>query len=306
MNVVGTPRTATAEDAEAVLELNLLRDLAEVGEANSTIDEVRSDLATDGLVSAVVDDPQGGLLGYVWVEHAPGHSKSWGDVILRPGASPAVGSVMVNWLRKTAAEIGPGLPVHVFADTGSKVKRRLYEVAGGEVVRRFYRMAVRFDDASTFDVPVLGEGVDIRGLTRSDADLRAMHAVIDVAFLDHFGHESDSYERWLQHTVEGVASDLGLWWIATVYGEPAAGVYGVELPEAGYVDTLGTLREYRGRGIGRALLLTAFREFHRRGFRKVVLGVDTANPTGALGLYESVGMKAEHEGLRYELPPLER
>jgi hypothetical protein len=54
------------------------------------------------------------------------------------------------------------------------------------------------------------------------------------------------------------------------------------------------------------LLLTSFREFHRRGFRKVVLGVDSANPTGALGLYESAGMKAEHEGLRYELPPLAR
>jgi mycothiol synthase len=88
-----------------------------------------------------------------------------------------------------------------------------------------------------------------------------------------------------------------------VAGEPAAGLYGSTLPAAGYVDTLGTLRPYRGQGIGRALLLTAFAEYYRRGLRKVVLGVDATSATGALDLYQSAGMKAEHEGLRYELPP---
>jgi ribosomal protein S18 acetylase RimI-like enzyme len=84
----------------------------------------------------------------------------------------------------------------------------------------------------------------------------------------------------------------------------AAGLYGSELPAAGYVDSLGTLRAYRGRGLGRALLLTSFAEFYRRGHRKVTLGVDAESPTGALGLYESAGMTAEQEGWRYELAPL--
>jgi ribosomal protein S18 acetylase RimI-like enzyme len=63
------------------------------------------------------------------------------------------------------------------------------------------------------------------------------------------------------------------------------------------------LREFRGRGLGRALLLTAFAEFHRRGERKVSLGVDASNPSGAVALYESVGMSTHHQAALYEFVP---
>jgi len=50
----------------------------------------------------------------------------------------------------------------------------------------------------------------------------------------------------------------------------------------------------RRRGVGHALLLRAFVDFHERGFRRVVLGVDAESPTGAVGLYESAGMRVLH------------
>jgi ribosomal protein S18 acetylase RimI-like enzyme len=134
---------------------------------------------------------------------------------------------------------------------------------------------------------------------------RTMHRLVDTAFEDHFGHEPMSYEVW-ERGASAECSDPSLYWIATVDGEPAAGLYGCRLPEVGYVDSLGTLREFRGRGLGRALLLTAFEEFRRRGVPRVSLAVDAASPTGALGLYESAGMSATYESLRYELPPAAR
>jgi ribosomal protein S18 acetylase RimI-like enzyme len=76
-----------------------------------------------------------------------------------------------------------------------------------------------------------------------------------------------------------------------------------EIPH-GHVGTLGTLKDARGKGIGTLLLRTAFAEFHRRGHRKVTLGVDSENGTGAVKLYESVGMHAAAEWPLYELPPL--
>jgi phosphinothricin acetyltransferase len=45
------------------------------------------------------------------------------------------------------------------------------------------------------------------------------------------------------------------------------------------------------RGIGRALLLTAFDALRRRGIAAAELGVDSESPTGATRLYESVGMR---------------
>lgn len=57
---------------------------------------------------------------------------------------------------------------------------------------------------------------------------------------------------------------------------------------------LGVRRPWRGRGIGRALLLTAFVAVHIRGGEAVELGVDAANPSGATRLYEDVGMRELH------------
>jgi ribosomal protein S18 acetylase RimI-like enzyme len=207
-------------------------------------------------------------------------------------------------VREQARELAPGKPAHLFSDASNEVKQQVYAEAGGVVIRRFFRMSISFRDDEVIDVPSPRPGVVLRNLTADETDLRTMHALVDTAFADHFGHEAESFEAWRRHTVDGSCGDLSLWWLATVGGRPAAGLYGSVLPESGYVDTLGTLREYRGRGLARLLLLTAFAEFHRRGLRKVALGVDATNPTGAVALYESVGMRAEHQGLRHELPPL--
>ncbi len=51
------------------------------------------------------------------------------------------------------------------------------------------------------------------------------------------------------------------------------------------------------------LLRTAFAELHAHGYRRIALGVDAANPTGAVALYESVGRRADQEWRVYELPP---
>jgi ribosomal protein S18 acetylase RimI-like enzyme len=48
-------------------------------------------------------------------------------------------------------------------------------------------------------------------------------------------------------------------------------------------------------------LETAFAEFHRRGYRRAGLSVDATNPTGAVALYESVGMKSLYEAILYEV-----
>jgi len=58
----------------------------------------------------------------------------------------------------------------------------------------------------------------------------------------------------------------------------------------GWVDNLAVLRPWRQKGLGMALLLHSFAEFHRRGIYTVGLGVDSQNLTGATRLYERAGM----------------
>jgi hypothetical protein len=55
-----------------------------------------------------------------------------------------------------------------------------------------------------------------------------------------------------------------------------------------------------GGGDRPALLLSAFREFYRRGQTRVALALDAGNDTGAPQLYESVGMRIAWQADVYE------
>ena len=65
--------------------------------------------------------------------------------------------------------------------------------------------------------------------------------------------------------------------------------------DMGWVQSLSVRRPWRRAGLGRALLLNAFRQFHERGERRIGLGVDAESPTGATRLYERAGMKVAEE-----------
>jgi ribosomal protein S18 acetylase RimI-like enzyme len=84
-------------------------------------------------------------------------------------------------------------------------------------------------------------------------------------------------------------------YLAELDGEPVGLLVGTRQFEpdedAGYVRTLGVRPAGRGRGVGTALLRDYFARSHRDGRRAVLLHVDVANVTGALRVYESVGMR---------------
>ena len=58
----------------------------------------------------------------------------------------------------------------------------------------------------------------------------------------------------------------------------------------GYVGVLGVLKPFRGRGLAQLLLRRAFVHYRDLGRRATLLSVDASNATGAVALYERVGM----------------
>ena len=66
-----------------------------------------------------------------------------------------------------------------------------------------------------------------------------------------------------------------------------------------WVDKLAVAREFRHRGIARALLRTAFVRSHHRGYAWTSLSTDSR--TGALSLYERIGMTIHRSFTRYGL-----
>lgn len=292
-------REVTVKDVDAILDLMTAVDLAELGEPDHTPDDVRPAIG-EAFRGWVVEEPEG-LTGYGWVHRRPDHSSVAADVTVRPGRTDLY-LPLLDLVRPAARELDPQLPLQISAASQMGAKRRVLEAAGGRIVRRFLRMAVELPDEPAPRLPEPPAGVEIRGLTDDEADLRAMHGVVDTAFGEHFGYAGTTFEDWQQRLDEQGLNDRSLWWLAYVDGVPAAGLMAAMARSGGYVDTLGTLREFRGSGLGRALLLTSFAEFHARGCRKVMLGVDADNHTGAVELYQSLGMSAVIEGLLYELP----
>ena len=71
-------------------------------------------------------------------------------------------------------------------------------------------------------------------------------------------------------------------------------------PRFGWIGVLGVRPRWRRRGLATALLHQSFRDFRRRGATRVGLGVDAENMTGAVRLYERVGMHVVRRNDTYE------
>lgn len=68
-----------------------------------------------------------------------------------------------------------------------------------------------------------------------------------------------------------------------------------------YVAYVGTLPDYRGRGLATNLLAHTLHACKAAGFDSSSLDVDTANPTGALGIYERAGYAVRYRQDNYKL-----
>ncbi|MBE0634472.1 GNAT family N-acetyltransferase [Candidatus Bipolaricaulota bacterium] len=129
-------------------------------------------------------------------------------------------------------------------------------------------------------------------------DLPAISRTILEAFRNHWGfvkrEHAEDVSRYRQSLDDDPDIDPAVWHVAQEEGEVVGVCLGTTKysgdENQAYIFTLGVRDRWRGRGIGRALLVHAFATFYRHHRTHVDLDVDTNNLTGALKLYEGVGM----------------
>ncbi len=116
--------------------------------------------------------------------------------------------------------------------------------------------------------------------------------MLEEAFQDHWDFVPTPFEEFLDQNVHQEDFDPGLWIVAVDGDRRLVGVLaGAAHSDRGSVDLLGVLRSHRGRGIASALLRRGFAALRSRGMARVRLNVDSDNPTGAVSLYERMGMR---------------
>lgn len=283
-------RAPTAGDADAVANV-----LAVAGQTVLDAYFLRDewsragfDLTTD---SWVVVDGEGTVIAYAQaLRDEPSIVEGWG-VVHPKHRGRGIGASLMNRIEQRAPELVAGLPSVRFRhaiDAGDRAAAAMLRARGLRPVRHFWHM--RIDLVGPVEPGPAPEGIEITAIEAPD-DLPAVHAVLDEAFADDWGHHPEPFDRWADEQTTSPSYDPTLWLLGTVGGEPVGALTANVWGDRGWVNEIGVLPPHRGRGIGSALLRRSFATFARRELQSVFLNVDAENPTGATVLYERVGMR---------------
>jgi ribosomal protein S18 acetylase RimI-like enzyme len=176
--------------------------------------------------------------------------------------------------------------------------RTLFESRGYREVRRFYEMAIELTEEPS--EPALSPGLVVDELR--DDEYEDFFEVLNEAFAEHWEWHPDPFEEWLERRKGQHRDEHGPVWFVVRDGDELAGVTrnDAKVAGGGYVGAIGVRPAWRGKGIAKALLYRTFAEFWRRGTTRVTLDVDAQNATGAVALYERVGMYVDSCGVAFE------
>ncbi len=159
------------------------------------------------------------------------------------------------------------------------------------------------------DAP-LPDGLEVRPV--EDAHLRAIWEADQEAFRDHWGYFAPvnpeaSFQRWLDNPV---TNQRHLWKIAwdgdQVAGQVRSFINVAENEQydrlRGHTEFISVRRQWRRRGLARALIVQSLHELKAHGMKEAALGVHTENPNGAYTLYQSVGFEVDRRSIIYQKP----
>lgn len=304
-----TLRRPTLDDLPAILAMVHASDMASVGEADFTPDEVREALTDPGTDmsrdSWVALDETGTLVGWTYPHNANGGDRDFIEVYVWPERGLPAQRPLLELIMARVAERGAELgheayQVRAGAVPIEKAYIDLLIEAGFVFNRQHSRMRMSLDGVAPTP-PASPAGVTIRELRHDDeAEMRRFHEVIEDAFRDT-DHLAVDYDSWRRQVDAEPTKTWNEWLVALVGDEMAGALQSVDgEDDEGFVRRLAVDRAHRRRGIGEALLRHAFAVYAGNGREKAGLGVDMANPTRAVQLYLAVGLTPLYQANIYE------
>ncbi|MDF9279162.1 N-acetyltransferase [Arthrobacter sp. EH-1B-1] len=305
--------TATdLEDWESLLRRMAVADKPDWIEQRADLEEVLEASKNDPVLDTVMGFDDGGT------------PRAFGRISANPGSQlvHVFGGVDPEWRRrgigraihgwqveragKRLAEAGvEGGFIRSYVEELNPGHRALMESAGGTITRWFTEMTRDLSE----DIPEVDLDPEFEIVAFSDDLSEAIRLAHNEAFQDHWGSEPRDEESW-RFTVSHpeFRAEWSLAAIDNSSGEVAAYEIASYDPESrelvghdeGYTELLGVRRDWRGRRLAPALLAEAMRRFKADGMENAGLGVDTENPSGALGLYERMGYTPTRRSMVFE------
>jgi mycothiol synthase len=292
-----TLRAAEESDAAAMAELMNAAEAPLGGDAHSSAEDVRHHWSRTNDNKTWLAERSGRLLGSLETfAHEEGYLIA--DMYVHPELQEtALGATFVQMSEDDARE--RGLPSVRNAILQNDVHATvLLEREGYAPVRHFYRMTREVTD--DIPEPTWPAGLEFVPFD-FERDVEAVHAAVEEAFENEWGHVRETPEAWRERTPKrgGYAPEL---WVVVRDGNEVAAITMNDSKRhgMGWIATVAVRRAWRKRGLGLAMLYESFRRFRDRGETVVGLGVDAENATGATRLYERAGMRRAWAATVYE------
>jgi mycothiol synthase len=311
-------RPFTFDDAQACVDLfnACSQELYRINE--STLDDLMIEWTAPGIdvtkMIQVIENKNGEIIGYIdlWDNTKP-HVTKWVWGVLHPDHwNNELYFQMLSWAEALAHQrihLAPeeARVIMKLGTPNKDLKRKIaLEHYGFKLVRHFYRMQIDLDQPP--QKPAIPAGLRIEAINMQTEFKDAIQAM-DEAFEDHWGYvpqpKNELFEQW-EHFLKNEKDFDPTLWLLAKDGDQIAGICRcsgktVEDPAMGWVNQLCVRKPWRQRGLGMALLLSAFDEFYQRGLERAGLAVDATSLTHATQLYEKAGMHVSRQYDTYEM-----
>ena len=270
------------EDLDAVFQLIVAAQEHDIGD----VEVDREDLVADWALPTI--DMNRDTVG-VW---RGDDIVAWGELILgeraevdvAPGSrGRGIGTWIRQWTERRAVEKGWNLVAQVVPE--STVAAHDLLTADGYRIRHT-AWILRIDHDTEPAPSLMPDGITMRAFRREDE--HEVYRLFEDAFNEWPGRQPEAFEEWTAMATRRQDFRADLFALAVDDGEIVGGALMFLFAGEGWIDKVAVKRTHRHRGIARALLQHSFREAWHRGAR--VSGLSTNSRTGALSLYEKVGM----------------
>jgi mycothiol synthase len=271
-------------------------------EDRSTIDPTRD---------VLLAELDGRLVGMTSVERnvrdgAPVYELA--GVVLPDVRRRRVGTALIEWglarIRQRAASEDPDRSVAVQANAEEQETAHRAILARLEFrpIRHFFLMRrPTLEDVPDLPMP---DGLKLRPVTMEQR--RPILEAEFEAFEDHWGTRERTEDSFAT-TLRRPELDTDLWVVAWD-GDQIAGVvenwiWAEENAELGvrrgWLERISVRRPWRRRGLARAITAESLRRLRAAGMEEGMLGVDSENANGAIGLYEGLGFEVYSRAAAY-------
>ena len=281
-----TARPLTMADAQAVYEVMARQEQEDIGRVDIEAADIIGDWQKPSF--DVAGSTMGVFDGDRLVAYAEVNRSGRGDAAVDPAyRRRGIGTTLAAWMPARTAVLG-GTVIGSPVPQGSPGDR-LLESLGWQV--RWTSWVLNLPEGAQIAERPLPEGYAIRSATPEEYG--AVHTVKEDAFLEWAERDREPLDDFLAGTVRRpgfepwhlrvVTDDTG-----EIAGIALVQMYGEPVTEA-FISVLAVRRDQRGRGLAQALLVDAFARGREHGAARSALSTDSR--TGALGLYQKVGME---------------